>query len=92
MKPGNKHADLYLNERNKRLRVLPSFIFPFANKILLDMSLLNPSWMSFYNTLHGEQYIEQFKQLPPEGVINLEIKTVDILDKGKGTLLCYNSR
>lgn len=68
-------------------------MFPFSNKMLLDMGLSNPStWMSFYKTLHGEHYIEQFKQLPPQGVINLEIKTLDVLDKGKGALYCYNSK
>lgn len=56
------------------------------------MGLVNPSaWMSFYKTLHGEHYIQQLRQLPPEGIINLEIKTLDVLDKGKGTLYCYSS-
>lgn len=41
---------------------------------------------------HGEQYIEQLKQLPPEGIINVEIKTLDVLDKGKGTLYCFISK
>lgn len=56
------------------------------------MGLVNPSaWMSFYKTLHGEHYIQQLRQLPPKGIINLEIKTLDVLDKGKGTLYCYSS-
>lgn len=90
---GEKYSDLYLNERNVNLQVLPSFIFPFTNKILLDMALLKPyPWMSFVDTLHGEHYIEQVRQLPPEGIINLEVKTSDVLDKGKGTLYCYTSK
>lgn len=90
---GEKYADLYLNEWNAKLQVLPSFIFPFTNKILLDMGRLNPSnWMSFFKMLHGEHYIQQLRQLPSEGIMNVEIKTLDVLDKGKGTLYCYNSK
>lgn len=49
-------------------------------------------WMSFYQTVHGEQYIQQIRQLPPKGKIDLEIKTLDVLDKGKGTLYCFSSK
>lgn len=93
VQPEEKHADFFLNKWNTKLCALPSFIFPFANKVLLDMSLSSPSaWLSFDQTVHGEQYIQHFRQLPPKGIINFEIKILDILDKGKGTLYCFNCK
>lgn len=57
------------------------------------MSLSNQSgWMKFDQTVHGEHYIRQIRQLPPKGKIYLEIKTLDVLDKGKGSLYCFSSK
>lgn len=91
VQPGDKHADSYLNKRNVNFQVLPSFILPFSNKILKDMVVLIPSWNK-YNAFHGEHYFEQLKQLPPEGIINWEIKILDLLDKGKATVYCFSSK
>ncbi|KAG4074524.1 hypothetical protein HA402_005746 [Bradysia odoriphaga] len=88
---GEKYSDLYLNKWSKQLQVLPTFIFPFTNKIFLDMSLTNESGILLFDqTVHGEHYIEQIRHLPPKGDIHLEIKTLDVLDKGKGTLYILN--
>lgn len=57
------------------------------------MSLSNRNgWLLFDKTVHGEHYIQQIRQLPPKGEIDLEIKTLDVLDKGKGTLYCFSSK
>ncbi|XP_031637094.1 peroxisomal multifunctional enzyme type 2-like [Contarinia nasturtii] len=92
IKADNKYADLYLNQSHKKFQVLPSFLLPFSNKILIDLcSFPSTAWkLSFEHLLHGEHYIQQLKQLPPEGIVNLKIKTSDVMDKGKGTLYCFN--
>lgn len=37
--------------------------------------------------LHGEQYIEVYKQVPTEATVKTHFKLLDILDKGKGAVL-----
>lgn len=39
--------------------------------------------------VHGEQYLEMFKQLPKEGKIRSEVRVIDILDKKSGALIIY---
>ncbi|GMS93510.1 hypothetical protein PENTCL1PPCAC_15685, partial [Pristionchus entomophagus] len=37
--------------------------------------------------LHGEQYIEMYEPLPPEGSLRTETRVLDIVDKGSGALI-----
>lgn len=80
---------MYLNECNKKPQVFPTFILPLTIKFMLDWA--NPNMWS-YDWLFGEHYFQQIRPLPPKGIINIEIKPFDVLDKGKGSLYCYNSK
>lgn len=40
--------------------------------------------------LHGEQYLEVFKQFSPSGVLDIRTEVVDVLDKGSGATLIIN--
>lgn len=43
---------------------------------------------NYTKVLHGEQYIEQYKPIPPgEGELRAQVKLIDILDKGVGALI-----
>lgn len=41
----------------------------------------------YIQILHGEQYIEVYKQLPTEATVETRYKIVDVVDKGKGALV-----
>lgn len=40
--------------------------------------------------LHGEQYIEVYKQLPTQATVETRFKLLDVLDKGKGAVFIIN--
>lgn len=40
--------------------------------------------------LHGEQYTELYKPLPPRATLTSRSRVVDILDKGSGAVLIVN--
>lgn len=41
----------------------------------------------YFQTLHGEQYLEIYKVLPVQAKIKTVYKVLDFLDKGKGTVV-----
>lgn len=42
--------------------------------------------------LHGEQYIEVLGDLPQDGVLYSKTKVAEVLDKGSGAVIVYNSK
>ena len=43
-----------------------------------------------WQVLHGEQYTEIYKPLPPRATLTSKSRVVDILDKGSGAVLIVN--
>ena len=43
-----------------------------------------------WQVLHGEQYTEIYKPLPPKATLTSKSRVVDILDKGSGAVLIVN--
>ncbi|XP_021965279.1 peroxisomal multifunctional enzyme type 2 isoform X1 [Folsomia candida] len=83
------NSSRYLDRGDKSLHVLPTFLLPLANKILMELSRQSQI-IPNDRTVHGEIYIKMLHPLEPEGEIWYDLELVDILDKGKGTLYCYN--
>ncbi|PBC28546.1 Peroxisomal multifunctional enzyme type [Apis cerana cerana] len=81
----------YLYENDSNFAVLPTFYVVYAPMVALNFSMyekflphieLDPT-----KILHGEQYIEVYKQLPTEATVETRYKIVDVVDKGKGALV-----
>lgn len=85
------NSSRYLDRGDKSLHVLPTFLLPLANKILMELSRQSQI-IPNDRTVHGEIYIKMLHPLEPEGEIWYDLELVDILDKGKGTLYCYNCK
>ncbi|XP_021963530.2 peroxisomal multifunctional enzyme type 2 [Folsomia candida] len=79
----------YLDRGNTSFQILPTFLLPVANQILLELSWQSQI-MPTERCVHGEIYVKLFQPLKPDGEICFELELVDILDKGKGTNFCYN--
>ncbi|KAJ6641641.1 Peroxisomal multifunctional enzyme type 2, partial [Pseudolycoriella hygida] len=77
-----------MRKESKNVQVPPSFALVFSNFIMLAVA--KKEIMIKDRTVHVNQVIDMFRPLKSEGVITYELKVVDILDKGKGTLLTYN--
>ncbi|EEC07490.1 estradiol 17-beta-dehydrogenase, putative [Ixodes scapularis] len=81
----------FLFEGSEGFSVLPSFgVLPAMAAVFGSPALhqetqrlnVDPTRM-----LHGEQYLELFRPIPPSGVLKTDVRVVDVLDKGSGALL-----
>ncbi|KOX75508.1 Peroxisomal multifunctional enzyme type 2 [Melipona quadrifasciata] len=79
----------YLYENDSNFAVLPTF-FTTHNSLLMDLSILEKALPSGelnpMKILHGEQYLEIYKELPTEATIETRMQIVDVLDKGSGAV------
>ncbi|WP_375739370.1 SDR family NAD(P)-dependent oxidoreductase [Pseudomonas boanensis] len=101
---------LYINEfKGEEFRVLPTMaVLPatqvFLKAILAGKPTLEGLELPFAKGLHGEQYTEMYRPLPPAAKLKHTMRLKQALDKGKssvsvleihttdehGTPLCYN--
>jgi acyl dehydratase len=86
---GAKREELpYVYENSSDFQAIPSFgvipAFPLMFNFPMQEAVgdFNPMML-----LHGEQFLELFKPIPTSGTLINEAKVVDVVDKGKGTLL-----
>ncbi|CAF1395501.1 unnamed protein product, partial [Didymodactylos carnosus] len=81
----------YLYENHENFSVLPTFAVIPAQA--LTMNIIGSSNLGFEvdlaKVLHGEQYVELFRPLPPTATLTLKGKIVDVLDKGSGAVIIY---
>ncbi|XP_003706333.1 peroxisomal multifunctional enzyme type 2 isoform X1 [Megachile rotundata] len=81
----------YLYENDSNFVVLPTFYVLHAPIHCMTSPMLENSLPNFQidptKILHGEQYIEVYKQLPTEATVETHFKVVDILDKDKGAVI-----
>ena len=76
----------YLYENADDFQVLPTFgVVPGFGVMFRTMDIPNLG-IDFTQVLHGEQYLELQRPLPPEANIKLTSRVVDVLDKGSGSL------
>lgn len=79
----------YLYENDSNFAVLPTF-FTTHNSLFMDLAALEKALPSVelnpMKMLHGEQYLEIYKELPTEATIETRMQIVDVLDKGSGAV------
>lgn len=81
-------ANELISKKSNYKLVLPSFVLTFSNFIMLALSKHNI--MMKDRTVHVEQNIDIICPLKPEGIITYDLKEIEIIDKGKGTLFTFN--
>ncbi|KAK9310148.1 hypothetical protein QLX08_000433 [Tetragonisca angustula] len=79
----------YLYENDSNFAVLPTFLSTYSS-LFVDLTILEKSLPSGelnpMKILHGEQYVEIYKELPTEATIETRMQVVDVLDKGSGAV------
>ncbi|KAL6043134.1 hypothetical protein STEG23_019315, partial [Scotinomys teguina] len=95
----------FVYEGSDDFSCLPTFGVIIAQKSSMNGGLAEIPGLSinFAKLLHGEQYLELYKPLPPSGELKCETVIADVLDKGSGIvivmdvhsysgkeLICYN--
>lgn len=74
----------YLYENSDDFHVLPTFPVVPAMQCMYE-ALKYPSLnVDFTQILHGEQYVELLRPLPPQAELTLKTEVVDVLDKISG--------
>lgn len=80
----------YLYENADEFAVLPTYYVLYGPMGAMESSIMSDAVPFHFNPtqiLHGEQYLEVHKPLPTEGTVETRFKVLDILDKGKGTIV-----
>ncbi|KAK9873245.1 hypothetical protein WA026_021733 [Henosepilachna vigintioctopunctata] len=84
----------FLYESHEDFSVLPTFyILPALQSIFTSDLVANAvpgQSVNLGQTLHGEQYIEFFGDLPTEGSLSSKISILEVLDKGSGAAVVVN--
>ncbi|XP_011155586.2 peroxisomal multifunctional enzyme type 2 isoform X1 [Solenopsis invicta] len=81
----------YLYENSDEFAILPTFYVLYGPMGCMTSSLMQDA-LPFTTVdptqiLHGEQYLEVYKQLPTEATVETRFKIQDVLDKGKGAVV-----
>jgi len=76
----------YLYENSEDFRVLPTFPVVPGMECMFE-ALKYPSLnVDFTQILHGEQYVELLRPIPPDSEFTLKTEVIDVLDKISGCL------
>ena len=92
----NTNLQLVYEKHGQGFRVLPTFsVAPVIQSILAKASegILAPGLtFGLDRLLHGEQYTEVLRPMPPKAKLTHKSKVLDIFDKGKGALVTIETR
>ncbi|XP_032676560.1 peroxisomal multifunctional enzyme type 2 [Odontomachus brunneus] len=81
----------YLYENSDEFAVLPTFYVLYGPLGCMGSSMLQEalpnSEVDATKILHGEQYLEVYKQLPTEATVETRLKVQDVMDKGTGAVV-----
>lgn len=84
----------FIYENNEDFSPLPTFyILPAMQSLFTSTRIENAipgKTISLGQILHGEQYIEFFKEPPKEGRIFSKSNVQEVLDKGSGAAIVQN--
>lgn len=95
--PGNDHdLQLVYEMHGKGFKALPSFaVVPAVNEIIgmAKRGEVAPGFrFGIDRLLHGEQYTELVRPLPPKATLKHKSKVKSILDKGKNAVITYETK
>jgi len=74
----------YLYENSDDFRVLPTFPVVPAMQCMYEVMKFPSLNIDFTQILHGEQYVELMRPLPPDAELTLSTEVVDVMDKISG--------
>ncbi|XP_011860286.1 PREDICTED: peroxisomal multifunctional enzyme type 2-like [Vollenhovia emeryi] len=81
----------YLYENADEFAVLPTFYVLYGPVGCMTSSIVQDALPSGQidptQFLHGEQYLEVYKQLPTEATVETRFKVQDVMDKGTGAVV-----
>lgn len=81
----------YIYENHEKFGPLPTFfILAGSSGALRNVNVMDAipgKSVGLENLLHGEHYIEFYKELPTEGKLKTSGKIVEVLDKGSGAVV-----
>lgn len=84
----------YLYENHENFSVFPAYAtipaHEILDRLLLSFTLPKGVVIDLTKRVHGEHYLELYKQLPPTAAIHRNIKLLNVLDKGSGASLIFN--
>lgn len=85
----------YVYESHEAFTALPSFYVLPAMQVLFTSNLASNAIpgkeVALEQILHGEQYIEFVGDVPLEGKLISKASVAEVLDKGSGAAITYNS-
>lgn len=85
----------YVYENHEQFTALPSFyVLPAMQELFtsnLAANAIPGKEISLEQILHGEQYIEFVGNVPLEGKLISKASVAEVLDKGSGAAIAYNS-
>ncbi|WVZ65762.1 hypothetical protein U9M48_015075 [Paspalum notatum var. saurae] len=80
---------VYHRDGQPHIKVLPTFVSLFPNKNGNGLGFVNVPGLNFDASLllHGQQYIEIYRQIPSYSSVVNKVKVAGLHDKGKATIL-----
>ncbi len=82
----------YLYENADDFRILPTFPVVFGYEAMFNVVKIPGLNVDLTKILHGEQYVELFRPLPPQADVRIKTRIVDVLDKISGAIYIYRSK
>lgn len=84
----------FLYENSEDFSPIPTFCVIPAQAAMMDGSLFSKfsGWRpDLTKLLHGEMYVELLKPLPSSATLTTDMEVVDVMDKGSGAVLIYDT-
>ena len=81
----------YLYENSEDFRVLPTFAVLAGQEAMVGIVNIPGLDIDLTKILHGEQYVELLRPLPPQAELRIKTRIVDVMEKITGAIYVYRS-